>query len=52
MEPLIDLHRLLNQVYDLNRVDMEIDYHQDPVPPISFEDKPWMNSLLQAAQLH
>lgn len=46
-EPLVDLQSLLGQVYDRARFEMAIDYHQEPVPPLTEEDRVWSDALLR-----
>jgi hypothetical protein len=46
-EPLVDLHQLLNTVYDRGSYDLAIDYSQQPVPPLSEMDAAWADTLLQ-----
>ncbi|MBV8885078.1 MAG: DUF4058 family protein [Chroococcidiopsidaceae cyanobacterium CP_BM_RX_35] len=45
-EPVIDLHSLLNQVYERAGYEVAIDYRRDPVIPLD-EAACWMNALLQ-----
>ncbi len=51
VEPIVDLQSLLHNVYDLNRLEMEIDYSIDPVPQLSNNNATWVNTLLQEQQL-
>lgn len=46
-ELLINLQHLLHQVYDRAAYDLEIDYQQDPMPPLSDEDTQWVDSWLK-----
>jgi hypothetical protein len=50
-EPTLDLQSLLQQVYDRAGYDLEIDYAQDPIPPLQGEDAEWVNALLRKNQL-
>lgn len=50
-ELLVDLQRLLHEVYDRAAYDLEIDYQQDPIPPLSDEDTQWVDSLLKQHEL-
>ncbi|NET60835.1 MAG: DUF4058 family protein [Symploca sp. SIO2E6] len=50
-EPLVDLQLLLNNVYEQASYDLVIDYHQDPVPSLSSEDRVWLNTWLSEQQL-
>ncbi|MGK7875705.1 MAG: DUF4058 family protein [Xenococcaceae cyanobacterium] len=45
-EPLVDLQRLLAEVYEQARFDMTVDYSIEPVPPLKEEDKAWAEALL------
>ncbi len=45
-EPLVDLQLLLNNVYDEASYDLAIDYNQEPVPPLSEEDRIWVNTQI------
>jgi len=47
IEPLVDLHTLLNIVYDVAGYDMRIDYTRNPVPPLADADAAWADALLQ-----
>ena len=47
IEPIVDLQRLVNEVYDRAGFDTRIDYNQSCVPPLSEPDAAWANSLLQ-----
>lgn len=50
-EPLVDLQLLLSNVYDQASYDLAIDYTQEPVPPLSEEDRVWVNTWLTERQL-
>lgn len=41
VEPLLDLQRLLDEVYEQARFDLTIDYSQVPIPGLSKEDQSW-----------
>jgi hypothetical protein len=45
LEPTIDLHSLLDIVYDRAGYEFAIDYTKNSVPPLSEEDRSWGNSL-------
>jgi Protein of unknown function (DUF4058) len=45
-EPILDLQRLLNEIYDQAGYDLRINYTQPPIPPLSKENASWANSLL------
>ncbi len=46
-EPVIDLHDLLNQIYDRARYDLKIDYSITPAPRLSEVDAAWADNLLK-----
>ncbi|GBE94706.1 DUF4058 family protein [Nostoc cycadae] len=46
-EPIIDLQKLLNEVYDISAYDLVIDYNLAPFPPLSEADAAWANEMLQ-----
>jgi hypothetical protein len=46
-EPILDLQRLLNEIYDQAGYDLRINYTQPPIPPLSKENASWANSLLR-----
>ncbi len=50
-EPSINLHSLLDQVYDRAGHSVVIDYNQNPIPPLPESASSWLNTLLQAKQL-
>lgn len=50
-EPFVNLQILLNNVYDQGSYDLEIDYTQEPVPPLLGEDQVWLDRWLQEQQL-
>lgn len=50
-EPVVDLQVLLNNIYDTGSYDLVIDYAQDPVPPLSKGDRPWLDSWLRERNL-
>jgi Protein of unknown function (DUF4058) len=43
----LDLQSLIDQTYDRAGYDMEIDYSQDPVPPLDAEMAAWADELLR-----
>jgi hypothetical protein len=45
-EPLVDLHQILQDVYDRAGLDLAIDYSQPPIPPLSEAETTWANDLL------
>ncbi len=50
-EPTIDLHDLLDQVYDRAGYEIVINYAQSPVPPIASENSSWTASLLREKEI-
>lgn len=51
-EPIVDLGRLLHELYDRAGYDLAIDYTQPPPPPpLSDEDAAWLDERLRAAGL-
>lgn len=51
-EPLVNLQVLLNNIYDQASYDLEIDYTQEPVPPLLGEDGVWLDRWLEEHELH
>lgn len=47
IEPILDLQRLLNEVYDVSGYDLDIDYNQEPEMPLSEVDAAWVDSWLR-----
>jgi Protein of unknown function (DUF4058) len=45
-EPVVDLHNLLEQVYQEAALELAIDYSAQPIPPLSELDFQWIQSLL------
>jgi len=45
-EPVVDLGRLLHELYDRAGYDLSVDYRQDPVPPFEGEAAEWVAELL------
>ena len=45
-EPLLDLQKLLNEIYDLGSYDLRLDYNREPVPSLSKTDAAWADRLL------
>jgi Protein of unknown function (DUF4058) len=46
LEPTIDLHSLLDIVYDRAGYEFAIDYTKNSIPPLSEEERSWSDSLL------
>jgi len=47
----IDLKPIIDEVYILGSYDRDIDYGQDPAPPISDADRSWLDQLLRGQGL-
>ena len=47
LEPVIDLQKMLNEIYDGGSYDLIIDYRQEPIPPLSKTDAVWADNLLR-----
>ena len=47
-EPALPLNQILHNLYDKGGYDLVIDYRQPAIPPISDEDKEWLNELLSS----
>lgn len=45
-EPVLDLQKLLNYVYERGRYHLTIDYTKPPSPPLSGKDAAWAKTLL------
>jgi hypothetical protein len=45
-EPVVDLQKLLNEVYERARFDLAIDYSQPVKPPLPQEEEAWVAELL------
>jgi hypothetical protein len=50
-EPIVDLHPLLDEIYDQASFDLVIDYTLEPVPPLREGERDWVNKLLQEQDL-
>ncbi len=48
-EPMVDLQRLVNEVYERARFDLAIDYSQPVKPPLSPEEAAWVTEILAGA---
>jgi hypothetical protein len=46
-EPILDLQKLLNYVYERGRYHLAIDYTQPVQPPLSATDAQWVEALLK-----
>ena len=47
----IDLNPIIDEVYVLGSYDRDIDYQQDPDPPLSDADRSWLDQLLRSQGL-
>lgn len=45
---VVDLNRVVTQVYDDGRFDRRIDYRQEPMPPLAPTDADWADVLLKS----
>lgn len=45
-EPIVDLNRVLHDLYDRARFDLRLDYAQPSVPPLEGEDETWAAARL------
>lgn len=48
-EPLVNLGRVLHNLYDVAGYDLRIDYRQEPTPRLSKKDTLWADKLLREA---
>lgn len=46
-EPLVELGKILHDLYDRASFDLRLDYAQPPVPPLSETDTAWANDLIK-----
>ncbi|MFQ5631050.1 MAG: DUF4058 family protein [bacterium] len=46
-EPLVQLDKLLREIYDEGAYDLRVDYSQPPVPPLNDEDLAWVQKILR-----
>ncbi len=46
-EPLVDLQKLLHEIYDLGSYDLRVDYNRELVPSLSETDAAWADQLLR-----
>lgn len=49
-EPRVDLHGLLQHIYEEAALDLVIDYRQPPVPPVTDSDFQWIQALSSVSQ--
>lgn len=50
-EPIIDLHLLLDLIYDRAGLAFAIDYNREPLPPLAPTNVEWIDTLLRSKQL-
>ena len=48
-EPLLELGRVLEELYARARFDLRLDYDRDPVPPLRDADREWAREMVVAA---
>lgn len=48
-EPVVDVGRLLHELYDRAGYDLRIDYSDEPEPPLTAEDQTWIKEHLKIA---
>ena len=46
-EPIVNLQKLVGQIYDQSGYDLVIDYRENPVPPLDEEGNAWLNAWLR-----
>jgi len=51
-EPVVDVGRLLHELYDRAGYDLRVDYRAEPYPPLEGDDATWADALLRQAGLH
>lgn len=49
--PVLDLNRILHDLYDRAGYDLRINYRAEPVPPLADEDAIWLDTFLREAGL-
>ena len=50
-EPMVDIGKMLPDIYDRARYHVQVNYADDPVPPLSDADAEWADSLLKSKAL-
>lgn len=50
-EPRIDLERMIDDIFESSRYDLDIDYRSEPKPPLDPAVRPWADGLLRQAGL-
>ncbi len=43
----VDLQSVIDGVYEAGSFDLDIDYERDPEPPLSDDDRVWLDTLLR-----
>lgn len=46
-EPVINLQELLHSLYEQGSYDLAVNYHQEPLPPLSTADAAWVDNILR-----
>ena len=46
-EPVVDLQRLLNQIYQRSGYDLKLDYQGEPTPTLAEDEAVWLDRLLK-----
>jgi Protein of unknown function (DUF4058) len=46
VEPVVNLQKLVGEIYDQSGYDLVINYQDNPVPPLTDEDNTWLNAWL------
>lgn len=49
-EPIIDLNKLLQQIYREASYRMRLDYTKPPIPPLNATEQAWANQILEVAK--
>ena len=47
VEPIVNLQKLVEDIYDQSGYDLVINYQENPAPPLTAEDNAWLNEWLQ-----
>ena len=51
VEPIVNLQKLVGDIYDQSGYDMVINYQDNPIPALSNEDNAWLTEWLQQTGL-
>ncbi|MUG92506.1 DUF4058 family protein [Scytonema sp. UIC 10036] len=46
-EPLVDLQKLVHEIYEQGGYDLRLDYNREPTPALSQTDAAWVNEVLR-----